>query len=274
MISDEATDPPALGRILEALLFATGEPLSLGRLAAVLKEFDAEAIRQALDVLRATCDREQRSYALEEVGGGYRLLTRSGYAEYVGRLERVASQERLSPAALETLAIIAFKQPVIKAEVDAIRGVKSDGTIQSLLRRRLVRVAGRAEVLGRPLLYGTTRQFLDQFGLKSLEDLPSLEEAILRIEAAEAEALGAERVEVTPVELDGGDLAAEDDLLTRELPEAAVFRRDPDAETAAPPEEVAPPELDPEGLLATHEPGPAGAEEPDGARSDAPPSPA
>jgi len=225
MTEHDDRDPPPLGNILEALLFATGEPLSLGRLTAVLKEFDSDAVRGALDALREICEREGRPYTLEEIGGGFRLLTRPQYAEYLRRLHRAASGERLSPAALETLAIVAFKQPVIKAEVDAIRGVKSEGTLQSLLRRHLVKVVGRADVLGRPLLYGTTKQFLDQFGLRSLDELPSPEEALQKMEAAEFEAMNDERVEITRVEMDA-DEGREDELLTRELPETPGFRKD------------------------------------------------
>jgi segregation and condensation protein B len=225
MTEHDDRDPPPLHSIVEALLFATGEPLSLGRLAAVLREFDAGAVGEALDALREACERESRPYALEEIGGGYRLLTRPRFAEYLRRLHRAASGERLSPAALETLAIVAFKQPVIKAEVDAIRGVKSEGTLQSLLRRHLVKVVGRADVLGRPLLYGTTKQFLDQFGLKSLDELPSPEEALQKMEAAEFEALNDERVQITRVDLDPEE-GREDELLTRDLPETPAFRKD------------------------------------------------
>ena len=212
-----------LRRILEAILFATSEPLSLARLRIILKEHDSSAIQAGLASLAEVCDQEGRAYSLEEIGGGFRFLTRPEYADYLRRLQKVTSSERLTPAALETLAIIAYKQPVIKAEIDAIRGVKSEGTLQSLLRRHLIRVVGRAEVLGRPLLYGTTRLFLDQFGLKNLDELPSPEEVIQRMEEVEqASLVGAQ---VTRVDLDEGE-TRDDGLLQEALPETPAFQKD------------------------------------------------
>lgn len=214
---------PPLTNILEALLFATSESLSLARITAILKEYDAAAVKEALSNLGERCEKEGRPYGLEEIGGGYRLLTRSEYGDYIRRLQKVARGDRLTPASLETLAIVAYKQPVIKAEVDAIRGVKSDGTLQSLLRRHLIRVVGRADVLGRPLLYGTTKLFLDQFGLKNLDDLPSPEEALEKMEAEELPPL--EEGLVTRVDLDAGP-QPEDPILMASLPEAPAFRKD------------------------------------------------
>jgi len=216
--------PASLTNILEALLFATSEPLSVPRLSAILKEHDSAEIRNALAALREAYDVENRAFSLDEIGGGFRLLTRPEFAEYVRRLQKVSNADRLSPAALETLAIVAYKQPVIKAEIDAIRGVKSEGTIQSLLRRHLVRVVGRAEVLGRPLLYGTTRLFLDQFGLKNLDELPSLEEAIQRMEEAEMPDL--EEAQVTRLDLEKEDAGRDDGLLVDALPDVPAFKKD------------------------------------------------
>lgn len=216
--------PPSLMTILEALLFATSEPLSVPRLSAILKEHDSAEIRHALAALRKAYEVESRAFSLDEVGGGFRLLTRPAFAEYVCRLRKVSNADRLSPAALETLAIVAYKQPVIKAEIDAIRGVKSEGTIQSLLRRHLVRVVGRAEVLGRPLLYGTTRLFLDQFGLKNLDDLPSLEEAIQKMEAAEMPDV--EEAQVTHLDLEKEAGVRDDGLLVEALPDVPAFQKD------------------------------------------------
>lgn len=217
-------EAPALERVVEALLFATSEPLSVTRLAAILKEYTAAEIRAALKQLGAQYDATGHAFELLEMGGGFRVLTRPCFAQWVRRLQKMASSERLSPAALETLAVIAYKQPVIKAEVDAIRGVKSEGTLQSLLRRHLIRVVGRADVLGRPLLYGTSKLFLDQFGLKNLDELPSPEEAIQKMEAAEIGALG-EGTQVTQLDM-GEDEARDDGLLTDALPEAARFQKD------------------------------------------------
>ncbi len=222
----DGTGPEAalpLTNIVEALLFATSESLSVARITAILKEYDAADIKKALSDLGEQCDKKGRPYALEEIGGGYRLLTRPAYGDYIRRLQKVARGDRLTPASLETLAIVAYKQPVIKAEVDAIRGVKSEGTLQSLLRRHLIRVVGRAAVLGRPLLYGTTKLFLDQFGLKNLDDLPKPEEALEKMEAEELPPL--EEGQVTRMDLDAGS-QPEDPLLAASLPEVPDFRKD------------------------------------------------
>lgn len=165
-------DPRMLGPVgarLEAVLFAAAEPLSLGRLAAVAGISEPQA-RRALAELAAHLDAHGHGVALSELAGGYQLLTRPEHSEAVADLA-APRQSPLSRAAMETLAIIAFKQPVTRAAIDEVRGVQSDGAITTLLERGLIGEGGRAEAPGRPILYVTTRRFLEHFGLRSLEEL-------------------------------------------------------------------------------------------------------
>jgi segregation and condensation protein B len=158
--------------IVESLLFAAGTPLSLRRLAEVIGVVQAE-VKPALAVLRDEYAAPERGVILAEVAGGYQLRTAPEYADYVKTLIR-EKPNRLSRAALETLSIIAYRQPVTKAEVEAVRGVNVDGVLNSLLTKKLVRVMGRKDVPGRPWVYGTTPQFLEIFGLNDLASLPPL----------------------------------------------------------------------------------------------------
>ena len=138
---------------------------------------DAHArVRDAVDLLNAAYERDGRSFRIEPVAGGYRVMTLSKYAPDVARLRNAKVSAKLSRASVETLAIIAYKQPITRAELEAIRGVSCGEVLKSLLERRLVTIKGRAEELGRPMLYGTTREFLDHFGLPSIKDLPTVEE--------------------------------------------------------------------------------------------------
>ena len=161
--------------VVEALLFASDTPLEAERIREVLELGDVDEARALVDELRARYDREDRALAVVEVGGGYRMVTRPQIAPWLMRLAKTRTKARLSRPALETLAIIAYRQPVSRPEVDAVRGVNSEGVLDSLLDRRLVRVAGRKEAPGRPFLYETTREFLVAFGLRDLNDLPKVE---------------------------------------------------------------------------------------------------
>lgn len=163
-------------RMIEALLFASSAPLSAAELARADDELDEERVESALAELRAEYDREERAFGIYEVAGGYQLLTRPDYAPVLERFDAVPSSSRLSGPALETLAIVAYRQPVGRAEIEEIRGVAVGGVLKTLQDRELVDVVGRGEGLGRPLLYGTTRRFLEHFGFRSLEDLPRPEE--------------------------------------------------------------------------------------------------
>ncbi len=161
--------------VLEALLFAAAEPLTLAQLAEAC-ECDPELVTAALARFGEELDAAGRGVRLVEEAQGWIVITRPEHAPYVARLLRGKKKMRLSRPALETLAIIAYKQPVTKAEVDAIRGVDSSGVLNTLLERELVTIRGRSKVIGRPLLYGTTGEFLSYFGLKDLTDLPRVEE--------------------------------------------------------------------------------------------------
>lgn len=158
--------------VAESLLFASGTPLSLRRIAEVIGVAQAE-VKAALALLRDEYVAPSRGIILAEVAGGYQLRTAPEYADYVKTLVR-EKPSRLSRAALETVAIIAYRQPITKAEIEAVRGVNVDGVLNSLMTRKLVRVMGRKDVPGRPWVYGTTPQFLELFGLGDLMSLPPL----------------------------------------------------------------------------------------------------
>lgn len=164
--------------IIEALLFVADEPLSAGKIAQVITGIDARQVRRLIDQLRSEYDAEGRAFTIEELAGGFRMLTRARFHPYLKGLFRQPRQPRLSAAALETLAIVAYKQPINRAEIEAIRGVDCSGVLQRLLEYRLIKIVGRSEELGRPLLYGTTKEFLEHFGLRSIRDLPSVEELV------------------------------------------------------------------------------------------------
>lgn len=168
---DAAPEPALLGQ-LEAMLFVAREPVPARRLAEILGVETADATA-ALKALEEHYRGRERGVHLVEIAGGWRLLTNPLYADAVAALSGRRAKDRLSPAALETLAIVAYKQPVSRAEIERIRGVGVGPILRHLLEIDLVRVSGREEGLGRALLYGTTRAFLDRFGLKSLKDLPA-----------------------------------------------------------------------------------------------------
>ncbi len=161
--------------VIEALLFAADQPLPASLLAEAC-EVDLATVSEALLELASDYKEGERGVRLTEIAGGWQFLTREEFAPYLGRMLRGKKKMRLSRPALETLAIIAYKQPVIKSEVDAIRGVDSSGVLNTLLERELVTIRGRSKLVGRPLLYGTTGEFLSYFGLNDLNELPRVEE--------------------------------------------------------------------------------------------------
>lgn len=176
--------------ILEALLFASPEPLSLKRLAD-LTGLEEKAVRTLLDELRQDYDRGGRGLALLEAAGGYQLATRADFDEYVARLFPDRQQAGLSRAALETLAVVAYNQPATRAEIEHIRGVASDRSLTTLVEKGLVQEAGRRDAPGRPILYTTTPLFLQHFGLKDLTELPRLGDYPVSIDALEQSLLAA-----------------------------------------------------------------------------------
>jgi len=179
---DELEAVESLGReesrqALYALLFASDRPLSAGRMAEALGDMDPDIVANLLEELREELERENdRPYVLREIAGGYQLVTKPEFGPYIRRLFQIKRTKRMSRALLETLAIIAYKQPVTRPEVEAIRGVSVSHAFDMLQERNLVKVAGVSDLPGRPKLYRTTDEFLVQFGLGSLRELPALEE--------------------------------------------------------------------------------------------------
>jgi segregation and condensation protein B len=163
--------PDEVRSIVEAILVTAEEPVSPGRLLGVLKGLNGKDIRQAIDDLNERYERGGHAMTIREVAGGFQLATRKEFGPWVRKLHD-RGPVRLSQAALETLAVIAFKQPVARVEVDSVRGVDSAGVVRNLMELNLIRIVGRSEGLGRPMLFGTTKEFMAHFGLKSLADLP------------------------------------------------------------------------------------------------------
>lgn len=168
------TSVQKLKSILEAILFAASEPISLEQFQDTLPDLDKRAIRRGLTELREDYQKMDRSFHLVEIANGYQICTRPEYSEWIQKFYTRQVRVTLSPSALETLAIVAYKQPVTRADVAVIRGVNSDSVLNSLLEKGLVRIAGRKA--GRSLLFSTTDEFLQQFGLKDASELPSLDE--------------------------------------------------------------------------------------------------
>ncbi len=163
-------------RIVEALLFAAGSPLSNRRLHELTGVGGGGLVRSIVEELKAEYDGRAGAFTLENIAEGHQFLTRPEFEPWVRKLRQKEHEDSLSQAALETLAIVAYRQPIMRAEIEDIRGVQSGYILRSLIEKSLIRVAGRSEELGRPLLYGTTGKFLEVFGLASLKDLPKLEE--------------------------------------------------------------------------------------------------
>ena len=178
--------------VLEALLFASDTPVEITTIREVLELDSPDTARDLIDALSTRLRAEERALQVIEVGGGFRLVTRPEVAPWLVKLARARTRQRLSRPALETLAIIAYRQPVSRPEVDAVRGVNSEGVLDNLLERRLVRIAGRKDTPGRPFLYETTRDFLVAFGLRDLADLPKPEGELIipDLSASDASAQG------------------------------------------------------------------------------------
>ncbi len=177
-VANLATDEDARNKgVVEALLIAADDPLGASRLSSVLgRHTGAKEIRAYVNDLNEEYAQTGRSFRVVEVAGGFQLAVHGEFAPWIRQLMREKIAPRLSQASLETLAILAFKQPITKAEVEHIRGVSVDGVLRQLMEKGLIRISGRSDAPGRPLLYGTTRDFLKHFGLKTLSDLPRIRE--------------------------------------------------------------------------------------------------
>ena len=174
-----------LSKLLEAALFASARPVSIEELATLDPDASQEELDAALAGLRTHYDEHGHGVELVEVAGGWQILTRPEYTEAIERAQLAARPHRLSGAALETLAIIAYRQPIGRLEIEEIRGVSVGGVLKALHDRGLIEVVGRAEGLGRPLLYGTTPVFLEHFALRHLEELPRADELAIALRASE-----------------------------------------------------------------------------------------
>lgn len=199
--------------IIEALIFAADEPLPLKQLKALIEETSDKDIQKVIDQLNVEFSQMNRAISIQMIGGGYQMVTRPNYAPWIRKFFQKRIQTRLSHAALEALSVIAFKQPVSRVEVDGIRGVNSDGVIRTLLERKLITIAGRSDGPGRPLLYKTTQEFLQHFGVNDLADLPKPKELeeLMKEEAANE----GERDNRNVIQINTGDTEA----VAQNLPE-------------------------------------------------------
>ena len=162
--------------VIEALLFSSEKPLALEQVKKVLDGYDTNQIRLIIEELRSDYERDKRGIRVVEVADGFRMITASDFAPFLKKFYKERKVERLSRQGLETLAIIAYKQPLTKNEIEILRNVNADGVMSSLLGKNLIRISGRKKAPGRPFVYGTTKQFLEHFGLKSLDELPKMED--------------------------------------------------------------------------------------------------
>lgn len=205
-----------LKSILEGLLFAAGEPVSIGRLQSALEEVPRADIQKALGEMAKEFAEHNRGLALEEVAGGFQLRTHKEHAQYVRRL-LAAKPPRLSRPLLETVAIIAYRQPITRPEIEQLRGVDTGGVLETLLERRLVKIGGRKEAPGRPIMYATTPEFLETFGLKDLDGLPDLKEfqeierAVEQAETGPVESIETHPEDQPPQQAESTDSAASTD---------------------------------------------------------------
>jgi len=179
--SEQASETPSQNvttdSVIEAILFATDEPLSAERLVTI-SQFNGgvKQVKKCIETLNKQYVETGRAFRIEEIAGGFQMMTLPEYNNWLKNLLRQRADNKLSPAALETLAIISYKQPIIRADIEAIRGVACGEIVRTLMYKGLVKIVGKAEILGRPLLYGTTKKFLQVFGLNDLKDLPKAEE--------------------------------------------------------------------------------------------------
>lgn len=203
-----------LKRELEALLFATDSPLTIGRLKKIFPEVETADLKAAVAELQAEFDAHDHAFTVIEFGGGYQIATKPEFSPIVEKMLKTRRFTRLSKAGLEVLAIIAYKQPLTRIEVDEIRGVNSSGAISTLTERNLITVVGRSQAVGNPLLYGTTREFLNHLGLKGLGQLPDLPDLENVMDDRDELKEFASRVgrEVTDEELEDYFTAPEDDV--------------------------------------------------------------
>ena len=236
-----------LHQIIEALIFAAPEPVTSAEIAKAIRRASEESglaelqhwenitakkVETAIAELGEHLGHAGRAIELREGANGWRFVTRADYAQWIRALLPEMRPEKLSPAALETLALVAYRQPITKADIEAVRGVSVDGTLQKLIERNLVRIGGRADLPGRPMLYETTEEFMEHFGVKDLDDLPNASELrVVELPTAESEAEKSEEPAEDDAEADGE--------ATEENPAEATQVADTDEPTAESSEEEA-----------------------------------
>ncbi len=172
----------------EALIFASEKPITVEQIKKVLDGLDAASINRIIAELKNEYEVQNRGMRIVEIAGGFQMITNSNFAPFLKKLFKNRNSEKLSKPALESLAIIAYKQPLTKAEIESLRNVNVDGVMKSLVDKNLIRICGRKKVPGRPFVFGTTREFLEHFGLKSLQDLPKMEDFTVLAQEKEAQA--------------------------------------------------------------------------------------
>ena len=187
LVADDVQQEITLRSVVEAILFASDEPLEASKIAKVAGAGNARQVRKLIEELNSEYSKRGSAYHIEQIAGGYVMLTLPEYNDWLKQLLRSRQESKLSQAALETLAIVAYKQPVMRVTVEAIRGVAAGDMMRNLMEKGLVKIVGRAQELGRPLLYSTTRKFLEVFGLNSLLDLPKVSELQPQTESAPKE---------------------------------------------------------------------------------------
>ena len=211
MESGNRVETGRLAGAIEALLFASDTPLSGGRLSAITGESSSKAVKEAIRELEEFYRANGRSFSIVEVAGGYQITTIPEFANTVSLLFKSRRKARLSQASLETLAIVAYRQPIGRAEIEAIRGVNCDGVLATLTERELIVISGRGEGLGRPFLYSTTAKFLEYLGLKDIRDIPDMDELEKSLETLDLIPPAAHEIpEESGAETDAADVTGEE----------------------------------------------------------------
>jgi len=196
--------------VIEAMLFSSEKPLTIEQMRKALDSLSPVEIHIIIEEAQKEYEQSNRGIRIIEIAGGFQMITPPTLATFLKKLYKDKKQEKLSRPALETLAIIAYKQPVTKTEIESLRNVNVDGVMSSLLEKELIRISGRKKIPGRPYVFGTTRQFLECFGLKSLDDLPRKEEFVALTQKSDIEIISEDKKEITEVTDDSKKFAQAD----------------------------------------------------------------
>lgn len=217
-------------QIIEALLFASDSPLSPEKIRAVLKDITPDEIEKTIDALNEKYRIGGHSFAIKKIARGYRMYTLPDFASWIKALLSHNRREKLSQQSLEVLAIVAYKQPIVKSDIDRLRGVNSEGPIFTLLDRKLITIVGRKPTPGRPLLYGTTQEFLSHFGLKDLDDLPKIEELEMLLKKKEPAGLtGVMFTKIGEDEVKEPEKVTEEEKAPQEVPLPTISKSPPES---------------------------------------------